>query len=96
MLEDRIVLLQKAGDFATAMAERFSMNKYVLFAFCEVAIQLARYTGEARLFESAIRALRNAEPKMGDPDITQRIARFENQFRGIPVEEELEVDALEI
>lgn len=92
--EDRIVLLEKAREAATAAARRFTLNKQVLTAYCEVGLQLARMTGDTKTFEDAVAEMKAAEQKTGDSDISRRIARLEHRMSqlAIPGSDAMDVD----
>lgn len=93
MDEDRIVLLDKARESAAAAADRFKWNKAVLSAYCEVGLELARLSNDRRVFDTAIGALKDAEQRTGDPDISRRISRYETRANSILVDGEVEFSA---
>jgi hypothetical protein len=93
MDEDRIVLLDKARESAAAAAERFKANKAVLSAYCEVGLEIARLTNNRRPFDFAINALKDAEEKTSDPDISRRIARYEARVNSILIDGNVEFGA---
>lgn len=96
MDEDRIVLLDKARELAASAASRFSYNKAVLTAYCEVGLETARLTGRQDVFDVAISELKAAETETGDADITRRIARLEKKMTAIAVDGEVEYSAAEL
>lgn len=95
MNEDRIVLLEKAAEIAYEATQRFRLNKQVLSSYCEVGVQLFRFTGEDPVFLQALEQLRNAEQKTADTDITRRIVRYEHRIANLRGPEPV-LDALEI
>lgn len=96
MDEDRIVLLDKAREFASAAADRFRENKAVLTAYCELGLEVVRLTGNRQVFDAAIENLKDAEEKTGDTDISRRIARFDARMNSIATDENVEFIAAEI
>lgn len=81
--EDRIVLLDKAIELASASATRFRYNKAVLTAYCEAGLEFARFTRDKVAFDEAMALLRKAEDVVGDTDITRRIAGLDGRMRRI-------------
>jgi hypothetical protein len=90
MDEDRIILLDKAREFAAAAVVRFRENKAVLTAYCEVGLEIARLTGSREVFDVAIEDLKKAEEKIGDADISRRIARLEARINSISIDGNVE------
>jgi SIR2-like domain/ATPase family associated with various cellular activities (AAA) len=91
--EDRIALLGKAEEFAEEAARRYKHIKGILVAYCEVGIEIAKLTGKADTFNSAIELLKKAEEEVGDTDISRMIARLERRMTSIQVEpSELEIE----
>jgi hypothetical protein len=78
MHEDRIVILQKTAEMAAGSAARFSLNKAVLAAYCEVGVELARLSQDTSVFDHAISVMKAAEAKTHDVEMTRIISRFEN------------------
>ena len=93
MDEDRIVLLDKARESAAGAAEQLKWNKAVLSAYCEAGLEIARLTNDRRPFDVAIRALKDAEDKIGDADISRRIARYEFRANSILIDGNVELGA---
>ncbi|MDR5794515.1 hypothetical protein QCE49_14130 [Caballeronia sp. LZ008] len=75
--EDRIAILNQARELAIASIARFPNHKSVLPAYCEVGIELCKLTGAYKVFDDAISELKAAEERVGDPEISKIIARFE-------------------
>lgn len=88
--EDRVVLLAKAREIAESAVSRYQMNKAIIVAYCELGIETARLTGKSEVFDRAIVELKKAEDRIGDPDISRIVARFERRMRRIPTVEEEE------
>ncbi|MFM0377873.1 SIR2 family protein [Paraburkholderia strydomiana] len=75
--EDRIAILHQARELAITSIARFPNHKSVLSAYCEVGIELCKLTGEYAVFDAAIAELKAAEERVGDPEISKIIARYE-------------------
>jgi hypothetical protein len=80
--EDRVVILGKARDLAVASISRFPFNKNVLYALCEVGIEWYKLTKDFSNFDLAIREMKVAEERIGDPEISKMIARYERIMNG--------------
>lgn len=80
MDEDRIVLLDKARQYAVSAVNRFRQNKSVMIAYCELGIAYARLTNDDSIFASAVAELRSAESRLGDPDIARAVSRLERSL----------------
>lgn len=89
MREDRIVILEKAREEAIAITRRYQYTPQVFAAYCEVGIELFRFTGKADVYDEAMTALKEAENRIGDPQVTQIIRRFERRFAGHLVDDAL-------
>ena len=61
-------------------AERYDGNKYVLGAYCEVGVHAFKVSGTHKIFDEAMDVLRKAESRLGDPDITKMIVRYERRL----------------
>ena len=79
--EDRLVLINKAAEMAVSAVRRFRSNKAILVAYCEVGLAAAVLTGSSNIFDLAIAELKNAEERIGDPDISRLIANLETRMR---------------
>ncbi|MEY9234084.1 hypothetical protein ABIF68_002531 [Bradyrhizobium japonicum] len=96
MDEDRVVLLDRARELASASAQRFKLNKAVLTAYCEVGLEIARLTKKDTVFQTAIQELKDCESKTADADISRRIARLESRVRSILIDGNTEFSQAEI
>lgn len=85
MKEDRLVILDKARELATSLVSRYSGNKYVLGAFCELGVESFKLTASLEVFDIAMSSLKAAENRLGDPDITRLIGRYQRRISGYPV-----------
>jgi len=79
--EDRLVLIEKAAEMAASAARRFRSNKAILTAYCEVGLAAARLSGSSNIFDRAIAEMKEAEERIGDPDISRLIANLESKMR---------------
>jgi hypothetical protein len=77
---DRRVIIEQARELAAASAERYDGNKHVLGAYCEVGVHALRITGSHKIFDEAMSVLRKAESRLGDPDITKMVVRYERRL----------------
>lgn len=81
MDEDRAAIITEAAEMAAAAVRRFRSNKAILTAYCEVGLAAARLTGSSNIFDRAIAEMKEAEEKIGDPDISRLIANLESKMR---------------
>lgn len=81
--EDRKAILEMAREQSINSVDRFPDNKDILRTYCDVGIEYFRQTGEMLVFDDAMEKLRLAEGRVGDPDITNIIARYERRISGI-------------
>jgi hypothetical protein len=79
--EDRLVLIDKASEMAASAVRRFRSNKAILTAYCEVGLAAARLTGSSNIFDRAITEMKEAEERVGDPDISRLIASLEARMQ---------------
>jgi hypothetical protein len=78
--EDRMVILEQARELAAAASDRYEGNKYVLGAYCEVGVHAFKLSGSHKIFDEAMKVLRKAESRLGDPDIIKMVIRFERRL----------------
>lgn len=82
MREDRLVILGQARELAVATAIRYDGNKYVLGVYCELGIETFKITGLHDVFDEAMGLLKKAETRLGDPDISKLISRYQRRISG--------------
>jgi hypothetical protein len=82
MKEDRIVILEKTREEAIAITRKYQYTPQVFAAYCEVGLELYRLTGTMVVFDEAMTELKEAENRIGDPQVTQMIRRFERRLAG--------------
>jgi SIR2-like domain len=85
MEEDRIVILERAHQSAIVGVARYENNKNMLAAYCDVGMEMYRRTGNPGVFDAAMAEMKRAETRVGDPDITRLILRYERRFAGQPI-----------
>ncbi|WP_342726091.1 SIR2 family protein [Bradyrhizobium sp. B097] len=90
MAEDRVTILEEARDLALVGMNRFALNKSLLAAYAEVGVQYYKLVGAYSIFDEAMSRLREAEEKLGDPDLTRTISRLERRIQGQVTEAEVE------
>jgi len=78
--EDRIAILTLARELAVTAVNQYGSNKAVLGAYCEVGIEIFKFTGDLSTYDAAMNHLRKAEVRLGDPDITRMIVRYERRL----------------
>lgn len=80
--EDRIAILEQANGLAVVGVERYPHNKSILSAYADLGIEYYKRTGSYEIYNAAIKQLKVAEDRLGDPDISAIIARFERRLAG--------------
>ena len=78
--EDRLAILEEARELAVATIRRYAHTAAVFGAYCEVGLETFRLSGRSDVLDDAMAQLRDAENRLGDPDITYMIRRFERQI----------------
>lgn len=82
MQEDRIVILERAIEEATVAIRRYPYTPQVFAAYGEVGWELFKLTGKTETFDLAIAQLKEAETRIGDPQVTMIIRSFERRMSG--------------
>jgi SIR2-like domain len=77
---DRSVIIEQARELAAASVDRYDGNKHVLGAYCEVGVHAFKLNGSHKIFDEAMSVLRKAESRLGDPDITRMVVRYERRL----------------
>ncbi|MCK1677749.1 SIR2 family protein [Bradyrhizobium sp. 150] len=90
MSEDRVTILEEARDLALTGMNRFALNKSLLASYAEVGVQYYKIVGTYDVFDDAMSRLREADEKLGDPDLTRVISRLERRIQGQATEAEVE------
>jgi hypothetical protein len=78
--EDRITMIEQARAYSISAVERYKNNKNVLSANCDLGVAYYKLTGKIDVLESALKELRTAEVRLGDPDISRRIRQYERMM----------------
>jgi hypothetical protein len=94
MPEDRLTILEQAREMAVTAIHRYNFVPRVFGAYCDVGIAIYQQSGRSEVFDDAIRELKEAETRIGDPEVTRLVRRFERLMAGHtaedhPVDEEL-------
>ena len=84
--EDRRAILEKARELAVNSIDRFKDNKYLLRTYCDVGIEYFKRTGELSVFDDAMTKMKDAEERIGDPEITKTIIKYERRVAGLEYE----------
>jgi hypothetical protein len=84
--EDRRAILDMAREQNIRAIERYSENKDLLRTYCDVGLTYFKMTGEMIVFDDAMERLKDAEARIGDPDIINLIARYERRISGMEYE----------
>jgi hypothetical protein len=90
MREDRVKILQDGRDLALTGIDRFALNKSLLAAYAELGLEYYRIDGTYEVFDDAMDKLREAEEKLGDPDVSRTISRLTRRIHGLPTEAEVD------
>lgn len=84
--EDRRAILDMARNQSLHTIERFPDNKDLLRTYCDVGLAYFKRTGEMYVFDDAMEKLKEAETRIGDPDIVNIVARYERRISGMEYE----------
>lgn len=80
--EDRVAILFQARDSAKSAILKYPDNKLILSAYCEVGVQIYKKTNDYSIFDDAMKEIKKAESRIGDPDISAIINRYERIISG--------------
>jgi hypothetical protein len=81
--EGRMAILVMARDRAIRAVDRYKNNKNIHKTYCDVGLAIFKRTADPAVFEDAALKLRDAEARLGDPDITRSLIMFERQYSQI-------------
>jgi hypothetical protein len=87
MQEDRVVILEQAREEAVVATRRYEYTPQVFGAYADVGFEIFRLTGRTDVFDAAMAELKEAENRIGDPQITRIIRRFQRRMAGQPSED---------
>ncbi|MFT7388193.1 MAG: hypothetical protein ACI8VC_001438 [Candidatus Endobugula sp.] len=78
--EDRIAILEMAREKAVKAVDRYKNNKNILKTYSDVGLEIYKRSQDSSVFEDSMKQLKEAETRLGDPEITTSIIMFERQF----------------
>lgn len=84
MAEDRVTILEQARSYASSSLDRYRSHKHFLSTYCELGIAYYKLTGSLVVFDAAIAELKSAEVRLGDPEVTKIVRRFERRMSAEP------------
>ena len=90
MQEDRLVILERARQEAISSVRRYEFTPQVFAAYAEVGFQIFRLANRTEVFDAAMAELKEAENRIGDPQVTRIIRRFQRRMAGQAVEDSSE------
>ena len=90
--EDRIAILEMAKNRAVKAAEKYKNNKNILKTYCEVGLEIYKRTQDPSVFDDSTKKLKDAELRLGDPDITNSIIYLERQYSKVQAQLAEELD----
>lgn len=82
MHEDRVTILQSARELAVHAVDKFAQNKTVLAAYCELGVETFKLTGSMEVYDAAMEKIKKAESRLGDPEISKIITRYQRRLSG--------------
>ena len=85
--EDRIAILETARDHSLKAIKRYPDNKNILKTYCEVGLEYFKMTANMEVIDNAMNCLKEAEDRIGDPDITRIIIFYERTIARIEFNE---------
>jgi SIR2-like domain len=88
MREDRTAILDEGRELAQMGMNRFALNKSLLATYAELGLEYYRIVGTYEVFDDAMNKLRDAEEKLGDPDVSKMISRLTRRIQGQATEAE--------
>lgn len=90
--EDRMAILEMAREKSVRAVDRYKNNKNILKTYCDVGLEIYKRSQDSSVFEDSMKQLKEAEFRLGDPEITTSITMFERQFSKLQSELEEELD----
>jgi predicted kinase len=90
--EDRIAILEMAREKSIKAVERYKNNKNILKTYCDVGLEIFKRSQDSSVFEDSMVQLKEAEARLGDPEITTSLIMFERQFSKLQSELAEEAD----
>lgn len=80
--EDRLAILEKARSAAVNAVDRYKDRKDFLRTYCDVGVEFFKKENDLTVFDDAMDKLREAEERIGDPDITHIIVHYQRRISG--------------
>lgn len=94
--EDRMAILNQAKESALAAISRYPENRTILSVYCDVGIAIYRQSNDYSTYDDAIQILKQAESRVGDPEISKIIQSYERKMAGqVLNEQHFDVEANE-
>jgi hypothetical protein len=84
--EDRIAILEMARERAVKAIDRYKNNKNILKTYCDVGLEIYKKTQDSSIFDDSMQKLKEAETRLGDPEVTTSLIMFERQYSKIQSE----------
>jgi hypothetical protein len=95
LLEDRMTILGQAREAAIRATNRHANSSAVFGAYCNVGLNILRYSGAREVFDDAMAKLRRTQERLADPDIgliVRRYERLEANIMSLRPEREVEAE----
>lgn len=80
--EDRLSILKQAKEMAQSALNKHEDNKLILGTYCEVGVQIYKNNKDYSIYEEALKKLKEAESRVGDPQISALVRKYEQRFSG--------------
>lgn len=77
LVEDRLAILSQAREAALVGTQRHAHATGVFGAYCNVGINILRYSGDRSVFDDAMAKLNKAYERLADPEISSIIRHYE-------------------
>jgi len=84
--EDRLAILEFARKLGVNAIDKYKNNKSLLGTYCEVGVEFFKRIRNKEVFDDAMSKLKDAEERIGDPDITNIIIRYERRIAQLEYE----------
>lgn len=81
--EDRIAILDIARERAVRAVDRYKNNKNILTTYCDVGLEIFRRTKDSKVFEDSMQMLKDAEVRLGDPEVTNSLISLQRQYSSL-------------
>ncbi|MDH2248419.1 SIR2 family protein [Pseudomonas sp. GD03855] len=92
MDEDRLAILEKARAQALNAVDKYRDNKDILRTYCDVGLEIFKRAKDISAFDDAMDKLRQAEERIGDPDITSIIVQYNRRMSGVDYTQSNEIE----